>query len=88
MTSLGNVHRLSLYEECAGSINRLFDQDGALIALIGKIHFCLPIEMKHDLQPLMGQRITILRTDIPMKPYLFRVLTQELDYEEKAEQEG
>jgi hypothetical protein len=88
MTLLRKAHRLSPYEECAGPIKRLFDEDGALIALVGNTHLCLPIEMKHDLQHLMGQRITILRTDIPRKPYLFRVLTQELDYEEKTEQEG
>jgi hypothetical protein len=33
--------------------------------------------MKHDLKHLMGQRIAILRTDIPDKPYLFRVLSEE-----------
>lgn len=88
MTLLRKAHRLSPYEECAGPIKRLLEEDGALIALVGNTHLCLPIEMKHDLQHLMGQRITILRTDIPRKPYLFRVLTQELDYEEKTEQEG
>ena len=77
MTLLRKAHRLSPYEECAGPIKRLFDEDGALIALVGNTHLCLPIEMKHDLQHLMGQRIAILRTDIPDKPYLFRVLSEE-----------
>jgi len=77
MTLLGKVYRLSLYEECAGPIKRLFDEDGALIALVGNTHLCLPIEMKHDLKHLMGQRIAILKTDIPDKTYLFRVLSEE-----------
>ena len=79
MTSLEKVRRLSLYEECAGPIKRLFDQDGAHITVVGKTHLCLPIGMNHDLQPLMGQRITILRTDIPGKTYLFRVLSEEVE---------
>lgn len=71
------IRRASLFEEFAGLLKELFEYDEALIALIGKTHLCLPIEMKHDLQPLIGQRISILRTDIPDKTYLFRVLSEE-----------
>lgn len=70
------MYRPGYFEELAGSLTELFEQDGALIALIGKIHLALPLDLKQSLQPLIGQRITILRTDNPDKPFLFRVLAQ------------
>ncbi|MHB8117846.1 MAG: hypothetical protein ACYDHX_03835 [Methanothrix sp.] len=77
MTSSEKFRRLAPFEECAGSLKELFEQDGALIALIGKIHLSLPTELEQSLRPLIGQTITILRINIPEKPYLFRVLAQE-----------
>jgi hypothetical protein len=71
------MYRLAYFEEAAGILHEIMEQDGALMVLIGQIHLVLPLDMEESLRPLIGQRITILRTDIPDKPYLFRVLAQE-----------
>jgi hypothetical protein len=77
MTCFKEFRRLVPYEECAGYLKELSEHDGALVAHIGKIHLALPPELEQSLRPLIGQMITILRTDIPDKPYLFRVLAGE-----------
>jgi hypothetical protein len=77
MTSSEEFRRASPYEEFAGLLKELCERDGALIALIGKIHLSLPSELEQSLRPLIGQRLSILRTNLPDKPYLFRVLAQE-----------
>jgi hypothetical protein len=77
LISFRENRRLSLYEECAGQFRGLFFQNDGLIALIGKIHLALPLDVEDSLKPLIGQRITILRTDLPEKPYLFRLLDLE-----------
>jgi hypothetical protein len=84
MISSKEIRRLAPFEECAGSLKELFEQDGVLIALIGKIHLYLPIDLEHSLRPLIGQRIAILHTDIAAKQYLFRLLDQETTYHKKA----
>lgn len=71
------MYRLAYFEEAAGILHEIMEQDGALIALIGKILLTLPLELEQCLRPLIGQRLDILKTDIPDKPYLFRVLAQE-----------
>ena len=71
------THRLACFEEAAGVLHEIVEQDDALIALIGKIHLALPFDMEQSLRPLIGQSLSILRTDLPEKPYLYRVLTQE-----------
>ena len=71
------VYCLSYFEEGAGILHEIVEQDGMLVALISEIHLALPSEMEQSLRPLIGQRLSILRTCIPDKPYLFRVLAQE-----------
>lgn len=57
-------------------IEEIDKQEDAVAVRIGKIHLALPLEMEESLKPLIGQRISILRTNIPEKPYLFRLLDQ------------
>jgi hypothetical protein len=73
----GQVRYLTPYEEAAGLLHELSVEQDMLAARLGKIHLALSAELEQSLRPLIGQRITILRTDIPDKPYLFRVLAQE-----------
>lgn len=77
MTSFREMLRLSLYEECLGPLGSLTCRDGTLIASIGKIQLALPAELEQSLRPLIGQKVAILRTDIPDKQYLFRVIPEE-----------
>ena len=71
------IYRLSQYEEGAGVLHELIEKDDILVAHIGKIHFVLPLDMEESLRPLIGQKITILHTNIPDNLYLFRVLAKD-----------
>lgn len=64
---------LGFYEEAIGTLSKLTTDQGFLIAQVSKVRIALPIEMENKLLPLIGNRIGILRTDIPGKEYLFRV---------------
>jgi hypothetical protein len=74
---LPNTYRLSIFEEAIGILHELIERDGTLRIRIGKIQLILPAEMEQSLRPLINQKIAILRTDIPNRAYLFRVLNQE-----------
>jgi hypothetical protein len=78
------IYRLAYFEEAVGILHEIMEQDGAIIALIGKIRLALPQELEQSLRPLIGQKISILRTDIPDKQYLFRVLAEEPNQENEA----
>ena len=71
------MYRLDYFEEIVGVLHEIMDQDDTLIAIIGKIHLVLPSELGQSLRPLIGQKVAILRTDIPDKQYLFRVIPEE-----------
>jgi hypothetical protein len=88
LTTSKEFRRLAPYEECAGSLKELFEQDGALIALIGEIHLSLSLDMEQSLRPLVSQMIAILRTDIPQKEYLFRVIDHETNCSEYDKTRG
>jgi hypothetical protein len=85
-TSYGEYHKswvnmsrviiLSPYMEVIGPFARLEEQEGALFAKIAEHTVVLPIEMRETLSPHVGGRIAILRTDIPGKEYLVRVLSE------------
>ena len=70
------LRRLGTFEEAVGVLHELADDEGLLIARISKIVLVLPAELKEKLQPLLGHRIGILRTDIPQKEYLVRALNE------------
>jgi hypothetical protein len=55
-------------------LERIWNENGLLKAFIGGIILILPTEMENSLEPLQGSRISLLRTNIPGKEYLFRVL--------------
>jgi len=74
--------RLAAYEEGVGNLRELVIQDGMLIARLGKVNIALPMSLEQSLQPLIGRRIAILRTDLPQKEYLFHVLGEEPKHEE------
>jgi hypothetical protein len=61
------MYRLDYFEEIVGVLHEIMDQDDTLIAIIGKIHLVLPSELGQSLRPLIGQKVAILRTDIPDK---------------------
>jgi len=69
--------RLAEYEEVAGYLKELWIDNESLIAMIGSISVILPTDFKKDLEPLVGQRVTVLRTDIPTQRYIVRVLSDE-----------
>jgi hypothetical protein len=64
------------YMEQRGRFVRLEEYDGVLLAEIAKQIVVLPLELEDALTPHLGHRIAILRTDIPGKNYLFRVLPE------------
>ena len=68
------ITRLEPYMEVVGQFDELIEQDGVLLAEIANHIVILPIDMKEALMPYLGSRIAILRTDLPGKEYLFRVL--------------
>ncbi len=87
------MYRLDYFEEIVGVLHEIMDQDDTLIAIIGKIHLVLPSELGQSLRPLIGQKVAILRTDIPDKQYLFRVFPQgggfdQIELESKPAMDG
>jgi hypothetical protein len=69
--------RLAEYEEVAGYFGESRIDNESLIAKIGSISVVLPKYLEKELGPLVGQRITILRTDIPAQRYIVRVISDE-----------
>ena len=74
---LKRVRFLEPYEEIVGTFDELSIAEGLLVARFRTIAIALPLEMDDRIRPFVGQKIGILRTDIPEKPYLFRLLDQE-----------
>jgi hypothetical protein len=64
------------WTEIDGPFIRLEEREGELLAEIAEHIVVLPLELKDALTPLMGHRIAMLRTDIPGRDYLFRVLPE------------
>ena len=65
---------LTPWMEIIGPFAELIEQDGVLLAEIAQHVVVLPVELKDALMPHLGHKIAILRTDIPGKEFLFRVL--------------
>ncbi len=68
--------RLGIFEEAVGKLSEIAQEEGFLIADISGLDIVLPSEMEAKLAHLVGKRIGILRTDIPGKEYLLRVLPE------------
>jgi len=62
------------FEEAVGVLNKIEDGGGFLLVSVSKTTVNLPIKMGEVLRPLLGQRMGILRTDDPRRPYLCRTL--------------
>lgn len=74
------MYRLDYFEEIVGILHEIMNQDDTPIALVGKIHLVLPSELEQSIRPLIGRKVTILRTDIPGKQYLFRVIPNDGEF--------
>ena len=70
------ICHLGFYEEAVGILNELTEENGLLIARISDLALILPLEMEDKLRPLVGIRMGILRTDIPGRDYLLRVIPE------------
>jgi hypothetical protein len=68
--------RLGIFEEVVGTLSEITQENGFLIAEISGFEIVLPSEMEDKLFPLLGKRVGILRTDIPGKEYLVRIVTE------------
>jgi hypothetical protein len=71
---ISELHHLFCYEEVAGVLQELCSKDDLIIAQIGRFRLALPSNFEYCLRQHLGQRISILRTDIPEEPFLLRVL--------------
>jgi hypothetical protein len=76
---------LGTFEEAAGVLQELSVEQGSLRACVGPVRLILPKELMPLLRPHIGQRISILHTDIPGKEYLFRFLQKNKDNPERIE---
>jgi hypothetical protein len=72
MEHLEKAYRLSKWEEVTGEFTGIRKEHGSSLATIAGVTVLLPIEMGDILSPHLGQRIAILRTDDPTRPYRFR----------------
>jgi len=70
-------YRLAEYEERAGPFKGYRKDNESLIAEIGSLSVILPNDLEKELGPLVGKRITVLRTDIPTQRYIVRVIRDE-----------
>ena len=67
---------LGYWMEIRGLLRRLKEQDDGILAEIGTLNVAFPAELKDALYPHLGQRIAILRTDIPGREFLTRVFPE------------
>ncbi|MBN2252014.1 MAG: hypothetical protein JW724_08090 [Candidatus Altiarchaeota archaeon] len=57
------AYLLRRFEEVVGPLSSVKNEDGVLVAKVGKIAVYLPSEMETVLRPLVGKKIGILRCD-------------------------
>ena len=68
-------YRLSHWEEISGLLNKV---DAELNhATIGKYNVFLPKDVLTELKTHLGKRISLLKTDLLHKPYIFRILQEQ-----------
>lgn len=71
------IRILEPYSDLVGRLNQLAFSEGGLVATIGQISIVLPSDLENQIRPFVGQKIAILRTDLPHKEYLYRSLDEE-----------
>ena len=69
-------YRLHEWEEAVGPLKGIRVENGFLVADIGKITLILPVELEELLGPLLECTIGLLRTNIPSREYLVRVISE------------
>jgi|LAHU01.1.fsa_nt_gb hypothetical protein len=72
-----NIYRQKTWEEVLGILLALYTQEGSLFAKISSISLILPLEMEEKMRDHIGHRVSVLRTDLPDRPYLFRVFSND-----------
>jgi hypothetical protein len=65
---------LQPYEEVWGRLTDLAEDSSSLLAVIGQVRVRLPLEMKSKLEPLLGYRVALLRTDLASQDYRCRMI--------------
>lgn len=78
------IHILKPYEEVVGKLNKVSLSEGSLIAQVGRISIVLPPNMDSQVRPHVGQKISILRTDLPEREFLVRTITCDTVSEAKS----
>lgn len=78
-----DIYRLGEFEEAVGCLNALEVDDEFLIAGIGRIRVLLPQRFKKCLEPFLGERMAIIRTDDPERPFRFRKIDSANDSGDK-----
>jgi hypothetical protein len=68
----GQPYHMRPWDEVLGSVDKVEEDEGHCIALIGKISVILPQELACRLSEAKGQHVGVLRTD---NDYRFRVIT-------------
>jgi hypothetical protein len=72
-----DYRRLDPWEEACGELQSIEEKDELLFAKISGLGILIPSIMEPTLRPLLKQRIAVLRTDLPTKQFLIRVLDKE-----------
>lgn len=65
---------LGNFEEAVGTLLVLDHGGSALDATIGGVRVLLPAEMEEELKPLIGQKVGVIKTDDPDRPYRVRTI--------------
>jgi hypothetical protein len=77
----GNIARgkaivvLKPYEEIAGRLIFIEDYQGMLVAKLSDIRVVLPLGTKDELSEFLGRHVAIIRTDIPNREYIIRLIS-------------
>jgi len=64
---------LGIWEEATGVLHHVITSEGSLVAEIGPVNVLLPPELEDELEPLVGERIGLLKTDLA-RPYRVRLV--------------
>jgi hypothetical protein len=73
-SSMNSKRILQPYEEIQGRLTDLAEESGALVAAIGRFEIRLPLQLKSKLEPFLGRKIALLRTDLAPQDYRYRLI--------------
>lgn len=73
-----NAKTLKNWEEVLGILEKVDTHDGEAVLTIGDIEVIIPdLTLVKNLGGRIGERIGILRTDLPGKEFLFRLINKD-----------